>query len=215
MLRGRGWMLVKLGLFGLCVAVLTSGIAWAMIPSSSGVITACYTKKDGSLRVIDAEAGDACKAKETTLTWNQAGPSPPPPPPLGSVDIDYVEKTTDVSITQVTPGTAVTVIKSNAKTYDGSRIYIDFFSASITSTVGNHIWIDVYRDSTLLGELGYYLTPSTTEQSKSFQVSDVPSAGTHTYTLKAYVGGQATVRGAPDTADGLHLLPMHLRITRV
>ena len=53
------------------------GVAYAAIPSSSdGVIHACF-KPNGNgqnLRLIDAEAGDGCKAGEIAVSWNRQGP---------------------------------------------------------------------------------------------------------------------------------------------
>ncbi len=40
-----------------------------MIPSSDGTITGCRNNQSGALRIIDAEAGQTCKASETQLTW--------------------------------------------------------------------------------------------------------------------------------------------------
>src|SRR5687768_2317556 len=49
----------------------------ASIPSgATGRINACYknsSTNQGSLRVIDAEAGQGCGIGEVSLTWNQAG----------------------------------------------------------------------------------------------------------------------------------------------
>jgi hypothetical protein len=60
------------------VAVLAAGgIAYASIPDSSGVIHACYQKTNGSLRVIDTQAGAKCSSTENPLTWNQTGPAGP------------------------------------------------------------------------------------------------------------------------------------------
>ena len=44
-------------------------VSGAMIPSSDGTITACRNNQSGALRIIDAEAGQTCKASETQLTW--------------------------------------------------------------------------------------------------------------------------------------------------
>ena len=61
------------------VALLAmGGIAYATIPSD-GVISACYLKPGGSLRVIDATTGK-CSAKETSLAWNVAGAQGPAGP---------------------------------------------------------------------------------------------------------------------------------------
>jgi hypothetical protein len=55
------------------MAVLFTGIiAFASIPGPNGVISACYSKSGGALRVIDA-AVTQCKQGETSLTWNQTG----------------------------------------------------------------------------------------------------------------------------------------------
>jgi hypothetical protein len=57
-------------------AVVAGGsIAMASIPDSgSGVISACYTTKNGTIRIIDYQAGKRCERGEILLTWNQSGP---------------------------------------------------------------------------------------------------------------------------------------------
>jgi hypothetical protein len=47
----------------------------AAIPGAAGQIDACYRNANGSLRVIDTEAGQKCANNETGLTWNQQGPA--------------------------------------------------------------------------------------------------------------------------------------------
>jgi hypothetical protein len=55
-------------------ALAVGGVAWADIPDS-GVIQGCYKTVGGSLRVIDASLGESCKVGETSLSWNQSGPT--------------------------------------------------------------------------------------------------------------------------------------------
>lgn len=50
-----------------------STVALASIPASDGLITGCYAKTSGDLRVIDA-SGSSCKGNEIKLEWNQQGP---------------------------------------------------------------------------------------------------------------------------------------------
>ena len=56
---------------------LTVAIVNASIPSTAdGSISACYRKlaaNQGTLRVIDAQGGEACVSGEKALAWNQAG----------------------------------------------------------------------------------------------------------------------------------------------
>jgi hypothetical protein len=63
------------------VAVATlaiGGVAYATIPSN-GVISGCYQKSGGTLRVIDATTG-SCSSKETSLNWNVQGAQGPQGP---------------------------------------------------------------------------------------------------------------------------------------
>lgn len=55
-------------------ALAVAGIAWADIPDSA-VIHGCYKTVGGSLPVIDASLGEACKSGEKSLPWNQTGPT--------------------------------------------------------------------------------------------------------------------------------------------
>lgn len=65
----------------LAFAALSAGIivggvsvSIAAIPdSNTGVISACLTTRNGSIRVIDHQAGRRCSAGEVLLTWNQKG----------------------------------------------------------------------------------------------------------------------------------------------
>ncbi len=60
------------------ILAVAGGVAYASIPGSGGVISACYAKDGlpgaGRVRVIDAEAGKRCNAQENPLSWNQQGP---------------------------------------------------------------------------------------------------------------------------------------------
>jgi hypothetical protein len=48
-------------------------VARAEIPSSTGVINACYDRTNGNLRVIDPSLGRSCRTNELPLTWSQGG----------------------------------------------------------------------------------------------------------------------------------------------
>lgn len=61
------------------LAATAVGVGYAAIPSANGTITACRDTK-GSLKVIDAEAGQTCNANQQSLTWNQQGPAGPEGP---------------------------------------------------------------------------------------------------------------------------------------
>jgi hypothetical protein len=59
-------------IFAIAVAVFAvGGVAYATIPNA-GVISGCYLKSGGTLRVIDATTAK-CSSKETALNWNVQG----------------------------------------------------------------------------------------------------------------------------------------------
>ena len=67
-LRAR-WLVASVAL----TAAVTAGIAYAAIPDPGGVIHSCFTKSSGAWRVIDAEAGQACKSNEAPLDLYSKG----------------------------------------------------------------------------------------------------------------------------------------------
>lgn len=53
------------------LVVATSGVAIAGIPGKNGKITACYSTRDGAVRLIDAKK--KCRKGEKRVAWNQRG----------------------------------------------------------------------------------------------------------------------------------------------
>src|SRR3954447_18956036 len=66
-----------------CAAtLLVGGIAWAAIPGDGGVISACYGKIGGVVRLIDVAKREKCvTGVESPLSWNQQGPKGDPGTP--------------------------------------------------------------------------------------------------------------------------------------
>lgn len=63
---------------GSAALLAVAAVAGAAIPDSGdGEIHGCYQKNQGQLRVIDAEAGHACRPSEKPLVWNQEGVAGP------------------------------------------------------------------------------------------------------------------------------------------
>lgn len=60
-------------LAALVIVVMGASVAVAAIPGDGGVITACYKKSGGALRVVDVST-TSCGSGESSLTWNQQGP---------------------------------------------------------------------------------------------------------------------------------------------
>ncbi len=71
--RARPWAALAI-----VAAVVTGAAAYAAIPGDDGTIAACYGKGSGIVRIIDAEAGQTCRASENAVNWNQQGVQGPP-----------------------------------------------------------------------------------------------------------------------------------------
>jgi collagen triple helix repeat protein len=56
------------------ILAVAGGVAYATIPNSAtAVISGCYGKTTGLLRVIDGQAGKKCTSLEVPISWNQKG----------------------------------------------------------------------------------------------------------------------------------------------
>jgi len=75
----RHVVLVNLGV-ALAAALATSGIAYAANPAPSNVISGCYGKSTGYLRVLNVRAGKNCSPSEKAIQWDQSGPRGPAGP---------------------------------------------------------------------------------------------------------------------------------------
>jgi hypothetical protein len=109
-------------------AVAAGAVAYAAIPDGSGMIHGCYSKRDGSLRVIDPAAGDSCGSKEASLDWSQTGPPGPPGPSAGFLaakraQVDLLPgavDTTIVSISDLPAGSYLLTGHTAAVNYNGA-----------------------------------------------------------------------------------------------
>jgi hypothetical protein len=81
MIKALGSRGLRVGIAAAAILMVGAGIAYAAIPGASGVISGCYEKRTGLLRVIDTQAGAKCLSFETPITWNQRGPKGDPGPP--------------------------------------------------------------------------------------------------------------------------------------
>lgn len=80
LLSRRGRRALTLGTTLVAATVVAGGIAYAAIPSSGGVVSACYATSGatkGQLTVIDAQSGATCAAGQAPLSWSSKAPLTP------------------------------------------------------------------------------------------------------------------------------------------
>jgi len=134
------------------------------------------------------------------------------------VQLDYVQITSNVSITATTDATAQAVITGNAVTYSGSqRIKIEFECVGFQVPITGEIILNLYDGAADQGRLIVGSNPGTagTNQdiSGGYAAQFVtPTAGAHTYSIRAWkiVGTPLVYAGAGGAAT---ILPAWYRIT--
>jgi hypothetical protein len=75
---GNRWQAGLVFAAGLAVGSVAVGAAMATIPDANGTIRGCYapgSTPPGNLRVINQDAGQACRSTEKLLKWSQTGPA--------------------------------------------------------------------------------------------------------------------------------------------
>ena len=138
-------------------------------------------------------------------------------------EIGYDQITSPVNITGTSLSAATTVIAGSAYTFDGSAVMVEAFSPEIvlpeaTGPSGALVLV-LFEGSTALAVLGAYTSPATSQSDYPFlaRYRFMPSAASHTYSLKAWVGsttGTPNVQAGAGTS-GTTVTPAYLRFTKV
>jgi hypothetical protein len=126
-------------------------------------------------------------------------------------ELEYQQITSDASFTGTSSGAASAIINGTAITYTGTYpIIFEFFSPSINPGAGNFS-LGLYDGSTLVMAM---IGTNATVPAYHFRTRFTPSAGSHTYQVKAWTasGGTGTVNAG--TGTGGADAPAFIRITR-
>lgn len=129
-----------------------------------------------------------------------------------AAQIDYAQITsTPAAVTTTTEGTATTIITGNSVSYDGTRVKVEVFFPMTTLAVSGGR-IVVFRDSTVVGQ--FSSGSNGNGQPISGAVFDTPSAGAHTYTVKAFTNGANNLTLSAGPGGSGQLVPAFLRVTK-
>src|SRR5215471_4228600 len=132
-------------------------------------------------------------------------------------ELDYVQITADsAAISATTEATAVAVITGNSITNDGTRVKVELVANYLVAS-GNDWNVVFLRDSTVLGTYkGAGVASASAHPAPPMALStfDVPSAGAHTYSVRAYVSASSITFKAGAGGSGGIYLPAFLRVTK-
>ncbi len=132
---------------------------------------------------------------------------------------DYVEFTSNVSITATTEGTAQSIVTGAGFTADGTSKYrVDFFAAAVhpdTGAAARSLTFVLLEAASVLGQ-AVVTTPSTGTMNTVATVTRVvtPASGTRTYAMKAFVSAGTGVVGA-GAGGSAAVLPGFIMVTKL
>lgn len=132
-------------------------------------------------------------------------------------ELDYVQITSPVTITQTAEASATTCITGSAIAYDGSTvIYVEVFAPYIHTPPNSQTNVWLFDGSSSIGQMALYLDQqaSADQYHPLFAVRRLtPSAATHTYSIRMTRTNTTTEMGAGAGGSG-NYMPAYIRITR-
>jgi hypothetical protein len=129
-------------------------------------------------------------------------------------EVDYVQITSDVTISATTQAGANTIVTGTSRAYEAVPHLIEFFAARVMAGISSNTVINLWDGSTDLGRLAQIsnaATGATGGGTISAATRITPTAATHQYIIK---GWRDSANGTVNAASGTWL-PAFIRITRV
>ncbi len=205
----------------IALLVALGGVAAASIPGSGGVISACYLKTSGSLRVFDTSkpgASGRCHQNERTLTWNRQGPqgirgqqgiqgvqgNTGPPGPTEGTSADFFSDTAPPSNVTVD----ATRDASPFTTTEAGHVFVSKFinaiSASCTGET-NVRFVLVVDGARVPGSFVDSVPNGTTVSDVTLTgvTPTVIAAGQHTASIGIACGGTGVTNSTTDIGEGV------------
>jgi hypothetical protein len=135
------------------------------------------------------------------------------------IELDYAQRTSNLSVTATTEGGADTIVTGNSVSYDGSTVVlIEFFAINVRAnqTAAASIDFVLFEDGSSIGIIGRVTETSVQNTGRPIHLSRrmTPASGSHTYSMRAYVstGTGFVVAGAGGSGQ---FMPGFIRITKV
>lgn len=189
------------------MASIPSTVALTTIADGSSIVAADHRNNYSAIQTfINALqailAGGAAGQKlqsdgATAMSWQY--------PP--GYEIDHATASSDVSVTGTSSASPTTVVTGNSVSYDGTAVWVEVaFAAWQKGTTA--IQMGIYVDGSIQSEVTYTKVAGELPGGR-FRTRVTPSAGSHTFSAKAWVdAGTGHVYATT-------LEPIHLTVTKV
>lgn len=182
------------------------GIAATILDAKGDLIAASAADTPARLavgtngHVLTADSGET-----TGIKWAAATSG-------GPTIVDYVTRTSDLSITGTTSGSQTTVLTGASQAYTADLHRFEFFCGGVSGTGTNWFCIvTLFEDGTNIGRFGFAGSPSGNTFIPLYCVRyHTPSAATHQYVVQAYKSGTVSLLAGTGSSDSNP--PMFMRV---
>jgi hypothetical protein len=137
----------------------------------------------------------------------------------GLVELNYSQKNaSDTTITATTAATANEIISPMSIVCDGSPLLVEFFASRAYPDVtasGRQLRISLWQDGAqLINDWGFLQSPSAAAMTEPVYLTyrTTPSAGVHTFGVKAYVNAGT---GYVESTTSAGAAPTYLRVSKI
>lgn len=138
--------------------------------------------------------------------------------PVGTV-LDYAQKTSDTTISNSVQASADTIATGAAVTYDGTTVVLIEVVASAVqtgSTSGDRVTLSIFEDGSVLADVMLLQANSVPVIATGYGAfRKTPSAGSHTYSFRAYRTGTGNGTVFASTGAAGARVPAYIQITKV
>lgn len=146
---------------------------------------------------------------------------PEPQPYYPGYEINYTQITSGVNVTSTTEATPTTVISPGAITFDGAPVIAEFYAVIVSPLGATSVLTVVLFESTTeiarLAELEQFGAGGSQQFVGTLygRYRFTPSAGSHTYTVGAFVNSTAGTPAVGAGTGGAGNPPAFIRFTKV
>lgn len=177
------------------------------IPGGSDTITDYSTTGSTNLEIPKGQAVVLMSNGSGTWVVIEGGGVPGTSP-------TYVENTGNVTVSATSEATGNTLVTAGAFTANGTDAYwIEFGSSEVIAATGGVLIIDLWDGSSPIGAPAVIGPAGTSGMPVTIRRRLVPSAGSHTYSFRAFQsGGNGVVAGGPGGSG--QNTPMYISIEK-
>ncbi len=163
---------------------------------------------NGNIDTVNLKDPGTGKVYGSTGAGNAAAVYPP------GYELAYVETTTDTSVTVTTEASSTTVVTAGSVAYDGTAVMISFGAPFVqTPGGGNGVTCVLFDGTTSIGTIAQVSAATTMVVSSAGARRLTPSAATHTYSVRSFVGGGTGTIGGGAGGAGAQT-PAFIRILK-